>query len=126
MLGRHRNGYQGHEHQRHGRQHHPALPYIADHHAKGVTQGRRYQQDGQHFQKIGERRGVFERMGGIGVEKAAAVGAQLLDGDLRGRRPKRQGLLFGFGGFGDRLTFGIHHGFAVRIQFRGLITDRFL
>ncbi len=42
-------------------------------------------------------------MGGVGVKKAAAIGTQLFDGDLRGRRSQGQGLLFGFGVFGDRI-----------------------
>ena len=62
----------------------------------------------------------------VGVEKSAAIGTQLLDGDLRCRRPQGQGLLFGFRRFSHRFAFGIHDGFAVRIQFRRLIADGFL
>ena len=41
--------------------------------------------------EIGRR--VLEGMGRVGVEEAAAVGAQLLDGDLAGGRPDGDGLL---------------------------------
>ena len=40
-----------------------------------------------------KRRRVLERMGRVGVEEAAAIGAQLLDGDLRGGRADGDGLL---------------------------------
>src|SRR5262249_52395481 len=39
---------------------------------------------------------VFERVGGIGVEKSAAIGAKHLDRDLRGDRANSDGLLGAF------------------------------
>ena len=43
--------------------------------------------------RLVERARVLEGVGGIGVEEAAAIGAELLDGDLGGDRPERDGLL---------------------------------
>ena len=49
----------------------------------------------EHLQEIGQRRRVFIRMRGVGVEEAAAVGAQHLDRFLRGHRAHRQRLRVG-------------------------------
>jgi ribosomal protein S15P/S13E len=82
------DGQQQHdEHDRHRGQHRPALARVADHLAEGVAQRRRDQQDRQHLQEVGQRRRVLERMRRVGVEEAAAVGAELLDRLLRGDRP---------------------------------------
>ena len=97
LLGRDRADRQRHEDHQHRRQDRPALPRVADHHAERVAQRRRDQQDRQHFQEVGQRRRVLERMRRVDVEEPAAVGAELLDGDLRRRRAHRQSLL------GDRL-----------------------
>ena len=70
-----------------------ALADVADHLPKVIAQRRRDQQDGQHFQEVGQRRRVLQRMRGVDVEEAAAVGAELLDGDLRGGRADGDGLL---------------------------------
>ena len=43
-------------------------------------------QDREHLEPVRERCRVLERVGGVGVEEAAAVGAQLLDPLLRGDR----------------------------------------
>ena len=77
----------------HGRQERPALARVAHHLAEGVAQRSRDQQDRQQLQEVGQRRGILERMRRVDVEEAAAVGAQLLDGDLRGRRADGQHLL---------------------------------
>ena len=73
----------------------------------------------KHLQEIRERRRVFERMRGVGVDIAAAVGAEHLDRDLRSHRPLHDGL------FGDGLFF--HHRFAVgsvdRLAFVILLFD---
>ena len=44
------------------------------------------------LQEVRERRGVLEGMRRVGVEEAAAVGAELLDRLLRGDRPLGDGL----------------------------------
>ena len=76
----------GDEDHRHGRQHRPALARVADHVAERVAERGRDQQDRQQLQEVRQRRRVLERMGRVDVEEAAAVGAELLDGDLRGGR----------------------------------------
>ena len=53
------------------------------------------QEDRDHLEEIGQRGRVFIRMRGIGVEEAAAIGAQHLDRFLRGDRAH-----------GDRLRLG--------------------
>ncbi len=50
-------------------------------------------EDRDHLDEVGHRVGVLEGMGGVGVEEAAAVGAEHLDGDLRGDRADGDGLL---------------------------------
>ena len=55
--------------------------------AEGVGQGAGDQQDQQDLHEVGERGRVLEGMGRVGVEEAAAVGAQLLDRLLGGDRP---------------------------------------
>jgi hypothetical protein len=52
--------------------------------------------------EAGERGGVLQRVSRIGVEEPSSVGAELLDGDLRGRRTHCDRL------GGDRLTVGGH------------------
>ena len=42
----------------------------------------RQQQHGQDLGEVGERGGVLERVRGVGIEEAAAVGAEHLDGRL--------------------------------------------
>ncbi len=77
----------------HRREDRPALRRLADHPPEGVGQRRRDQQDRHRFQEVRERRRVLERHRGVRVEEAAAVRAELLDRDLRGRRAHRQHLL---------------------------------
>ncbi len=81
---------------RHGGENRPALPRVSDHLAEHIGQPGRDHEDHKHLQKVGERRGIFERMRGVGVEESAAVGAQHLDGFLRGHRPLRDHLLRAF------------------------------
>ena len=60
---------------------------IAHHLAEHVEQTSRDGDDGQQLDQIGERVGVLKGMGRVGVEEAAAVGAQLFDDLLGGHRP---------------------------------------
>ena len=53
-------------------------------------------EDRHHLDEVGDRVGVLERMRGVGVEEAAAIGAEHLDGDLRGDRAERDRLLRAF------------------------------
>ena len=57
------------------------------------TQCRRNQQNGNHFDQIGKGIGIFQRMCGVDAHIAAAVGADLFDCDLAGRRTHRYELL---------------------------------
>ena len=50
-------------------------------------------EDGQHLQEVGQRRGIFKRMRGVGIDVTAAVGAEHFDRDLRSDRPLDDGLL---------------------------------
>ena len=59
---------------------------IADHAAESVGERGADREDRPHLDEIGERVGILERMRGVGVEEAAAVGAELLDRYLRGDR----------------------------------------
>ena len=53
-------------------------------------------EDQQHLDQVGQRAGILERMRRVGVEEAAAVGAQHLDDFLRGHRSLRDDLLGAF------------------------------
>ena len=66
-----------------------ALPLVADHPAEGAGQGERDDQEQEDLEEVGERVGVLERVRGVGVEEAAAVGAELLDRLLAGDRAAR-------------------------------------
>ena len=73
----------GEEHDRHGGVERPALPLVLDHATESVRQRRRDQQNVEHLDEIAQRRRVLVRDGGVGVPEAAAIGAELLDRDLR-------------------------------------------
>ena len=74
----------------------PALTLVADHAAEHIGERRAEREDREHLDEIRQRGRVLERMRGIGIEEAAAIGAEHLDGDLRGDRPDRDGLLGAF------------------------------
>ena len=77
----------------HGSQHRPTLACIADHAAKSVSERSRDDRLSQHQQQVGQRRGIFKGMGGIGIEEPAAIGSQVLDRHLGSSRSKRNDLL---------------------------------
>ena len=83
------------QHAHHG-QDRPALALVADHAAEHVGQRRADREDREHLHEIRQRGRVLEGMRGIGVEEAAAIGAEHLDRDLRGDRADRDGLLGAF------------------------------
>ena len=96
------------EKDRHRRQNRASLADVADHAAEGENGGDRDQQQGPDLQHVGPGVGVLERMRRIGVEEAAAVGAELLDDLLARHRPDGNGLLRPFqrgrvDGAGERL-----------------------
>ena len=74
----------------------PALALVADHAAEDVGERRADREDRDHLHEVRQRRRVLERMRGVGVEEAAAIGAEHLDRDLRGDRADRDGLLGAF------------------------------
>ncbi|MCY1354583.1 hypothetical protein D9M69_409660 [compost metagenome] len=80
------------EHQHAGQQR-AALAQVLDVVAEGEHQRRRDQDDGDHLQQVAPGGRVLERMRRVHAEEAATVGAQLLDGDLAGRRAERDALL---------------------------------
>jgi hypothetical protein len=51
----------------------PSLSRLANHLSEAVSQCRRQEHDGQHFEKVCKRRGVLIRMSPIRVKEAAAV-----------------------------------------------------
>jgi hypothetical protein len=61
----------------------------------------------------------------VHVEKAAAIGTQLLDGDLRRHRADRDALFIGDHLFGHRLVFVIHQRLPVGTEFWLLICKGF-
>ena len=86
----------------HDHQQGPPLALRSHHAAEGVGQGRADHKDQRHLEDIGEGARVFEGVGGIGVEKTAAVAAQELDRFLRRHGPERDRLLGAFEGDGVR------------------------
>ena len=64
----------------------PALALLADHPAEHIGQRRANRKDQHHLDEIGERVGVLVGMRRIGVEEAAAIGAQHFDDFLAGHR----------------------------------------
>ena len=81
---------------RHGGEQRPALPRVPHHLAEGVSQSAGDQEDQEHLEQVRERRRVFERMRGVGVEESAAIGAEHLDRFLRCHRSLRDGLFRAF------------------------------
>ena len=87
LLDRQRHGDPGDEEHRHRRPERPALPGVADHLAEGVDEPGRNGEDGQHLEEVGQRVRVLVGMGRVGVEEAAAVGAELLDASWQATGP---------------------------------------
>ena len=86
----------------------PSLSRLANHPAEGVGQGRRQEHDGQHFEKVRQRRGVLIRMGPIRVKETAAIGAEILDDLQCGYRTLRYDLLGALDGSGYRIVVEVH------------------
>ncbi|MCY1407536.1 hypothetical protein D9M71_228400 [compost metagenome] len=88
----------------------PALAQVLDVVTEGEHQGRRNQNDRGHLEQVAPGRRVLERVRRVDAEEAAAIGAQLLDGDLAGRRAQRDGLVSPLQGQGlDVMTEGLRH-----------------
>ena len=82
--------------QTHGGEDRPTLPLVADHPPEHIGQPDADREDRHHLDQVGKRVGVLVGMGGIGVEEAAAVGAEFLDDLLRGNRALRDHLFTAF------------------------------
>ena len=83
----------GQEQHAHGGQDRPALALVADHAAEDVGEAGADREDRQICDEVAERGRVLVRVRRVGVEEAAAVGAQHLDRELRGDRPLGDRLL---------------------------------
>ena len=66
----------------HDGQNRPALTLVANHAAEYVGQRRAEREDRDHLDEIRQRGRVLKWMRGIGVEEAAAIGAEHFDRDL--------------------------------------------
>ena len=77
------------EHEHHHAVDRVALAAVAGHAPVGEHQRRRDDQHQQHLEQVREAVGVLERVRGVDVEEAAAVGAELLDHLLGGDRAHR-------------------------------------
>ena len=125
LLGVFSHGEEADEQQRHGGEDRPALARVAHHAAEGVAQRGGDQEDRQHLQEIGERRGVLERVRRVGVEEAAAVGAQFLDRLLRSDRPQSDDLLLGGRLLCDGIAGSVFHRVTGGIHLRIVVGNRF-
>ena len=67
------------EHHHHRREDRVALTAVARHPPVHEHERRRDDQHEQHLEEVGERGRVLERVGGVDVEEATAVGPELLD-----------------------------------------------
>ena len=69
------------------------MTLVADHAAEHVGERGAEGEDRDDLKKVRQRRRVLEGMGRVGVEEAAAIGAEHLDGHLRGSWAYGDGLL---------------------------------
>src|SRR6185437_2950697 len=74
------DGDAGDEQHAHDGEDRPALALVADHPTEHVGHGRADREDQDHLQKIRQRCRVLEGMRGVGIEEAATIGAEHLDG----------------------------------------------
>ena len=102
LLGHVDDDHADDEEDEHRREDRPALALAADHAPVGVGEAGRDDQDQQHLDEVGQAARVLEREGGVDVEEAAAVGAELLDHLLRGDRALAEDL----GAAGERVDDG--------------------
>jgi hypothetical protein len=70
-----------------------ALPVVLDQPAERARKAERDEQEEEVLEPVAERVGVLERVRGVGVVEAAAVGPQLLDRLLAGNRTAGDGLM---------------------------------
>ena len=96
----HRDGHErAYQQDEHGREHGAPLAAIHDEAAEAEHARHGDEQQRQALHQVGEGRGVLERASRVHAVVAAAVRAQLLDGDLAGlRAPRHCRLVDGFHG----------------------------
>ena len=82
----------GQEQDGHGAPNRPAMLPVPGHQPQVAGQAGWDEKNGQQLGEVGQRGGILVWVGGIGIEKAAAVGAQHLDRLLRGHRSLGQAL----------------------------------
>jgi hypothetical protein len=113
-----------HEQNQHGREDGPALARIAHEPAEGIRQRRRNEENGEHLQKIRQRRGILKGMCGVCVDETATVGAEFLDALLRCDRAHGQRLHMGRQRLLHGIAGGIVDGGALSIRLGLLIGER--
>lgn len=86
VLGPQRHRTANQEQREHAAENRTALAQVLDVVAEGEHQRHRNQDDRRHFKQVGPGSRVFERMRRVDPEEATAVGPQLLDRNLAGRR----------------------------------------
>ena len=69
------------------------MALVAGHAAEHVGERGTEREDRDHLHEIRQRGRILERVRGVGIEEAAAIGAQHLDRDLGSDRADRDGLL---------------------------------
>ena len=103
-----------HEEADHHRHQQPRLAPVADEDAERDDQRERDHQHRPHLEQVREAVRVLERVGRVGVVEAAAVGAELLDRDLRRDRAAGDRLLGGADHLGRRRVDQRRRGAAAR------------
>ena len=91
-LGPVADGESGRKQHIHRREDCPAVARRAGHAAQRISEARADDEDRKNLQEVRERRRILIGMRAVGVEESAAVGAQHLDGFLRGHRALADGL----------------------------------
>ncbi len=115
------DGHPGKKQNGHRRPYGPAVTLRAGHASQGVREARADGKNRNQLKQIRKRSGVLERVRAVGIEKAATVGAELLDYFLRSHGSLCDGLLGN--SFHDGLPLAIDHGLAVGsdlLHLRGL------
>ncbi|MEY9245258.1 hypothetical protein ABIF27_005913 [Bradyrhizobium elkanii] len=90
------DGDAGDEQDAHHGEDRPAVALVTDHAAEHVGHGGAEREDRDHLHEVRQRGRILERMRRVGVEEAAAIGAEHLDRNLRGDRSERDALLAAF------------------------------
>ncbi|MNN03639.1 hypothetical protein D3C81_1163350 [compost metagenome] len=93
VLGPQRRATADQEQGKHAGEDGAALTQVLHVVTEGEHQRHRNEDDRCHLEQVAPGRWVFERVRRVDAEEATAIGTQLLDGDLAGGRPQRNGLV---------------------------------